>query len=210
VLVRISAWLSNMDGVIVPFVAARSSSRLRAAYLSLLYMGATACAAGLILTASREGDDFFTYALLVPGLCAMAGGTVCAGVMVFRCWTRIDRYARRVTSIKSTLDPGAAVALAFISVVNLFGAFIGLGRLPRELNQLAQALGLERTAPRDLGYLTAIMLLCSGIPVLGIMTAIVAALIFMPVLVCSCSSLSESIEATLNPVRPPEPAAPIV
>ena len=192
-----------------PFVAARSNSGLRAAYLSLLYMGVAAWAAAVVLIASSGGDDFYTYALVIPGLCAMVAGKVCAGILLYRCWSCLERHASRVATKRPPMDPGLAVALVFIPGVNLFGWFIGLGRLPGELNRMAQALRLDRTAPRDLGHFTAIMLVCAVIPVVGILTAALGALVLMPVLICSCSSLSDAIETVLSPAPVPESGAPI-
>jgi hypothetical protein len=170
---------------------------LRGWYLYLLYGGLLFLLGGLIVR--PNGDDMFSaITLILPGAVAMVASTVCGCILLYRSWRCVAVYTARFDTKKAPMDPAGAVVLAVVPLINIIGIFFSWGRLPQELNWLAKAAGVEERAPKDLGIAAAAVVLCSVIPVLGLLFGLVAGLVLVPLLMVSCSRVAEAIETRLS------------
>jgi hypothetical protein len=177
-------------------MAARSIPILKSAYVFLTWLGAFATLEGILMVADNA-DPMPYYTLLAPGIAMMLAGLACGMVLLYRAWACVDRGLPRFGIRRRTLDPAAAVALTLVPLVNSVGVFFSLGRLPGNLNALAQAAGCPRRAPDNLGYVAAGVLCCGLIPVVGPLIAAVSGLLLVPMLLFWCSSVAEAIEERL-------------
>jgi hypothetical protein len=179
-------------------VAARNSSGLRTAYAVLLGAGIIGVVFAVVFQFVNN-DELLAFALFWPGVAALFAAKICMGVLLHRCWACIDRHAGRVRS-RGILDPGAAVALTFIPVVNLVGVFFSLGPLPGKLNALAKVAGLPVRLSESHGHAVAVLFACALIPFVGVAIALLNALFVLPPLMLSSSALAESIEDRLEAI----------
>lgn len=182
-------------------MAATTHAGLRSAYLLLYYGGLAVLVLGLVLYARTE--DIASLLLIVIGCCLVVAAQVCAGILLYSAWKCVERHRERLERGHRIVDPGAAIALTFIPLVNVVGAYFSLGRLPGDLNALARSSGLHSRMPSALGYAVAIMLTCALIPLLGPFIAAVGALTCMPPLFFMSSRLVDEIEARLAVPNPP-------
>ncbi len=182
----------------------RSHFNLRLAFPLLLCAGLGIGVVGNIIF-SRSGDEFAAYTLSYPGVAMVVAGVVCSLVLLHQSWSCLKRHAARFDPKREILDPALAVTMMAIPLVNIVGMFFAIGRLPRELNWLAGKAGVRQRVNGDLGYTLAVMGLLGVIPLIGALLAVIAA-VLMIVLLLTCSSLADTIEAAL--AAEPTSAAP--
>jgi hypothetical protein len=177
-------------------MAAHSNANLRMAYLLCFYSGVVIVVLGLVLLA-QNGNEY-SATLFILGLGLVVAGNVCAAFLLYRSWRCVERHRERLPRGKRVVEPGAAVALTFIPIVNAIGVYLSLGPLPGMLNELAGLAGSPKRAPATLGYIAAVLITCAWIPIIGLVFGVIAILAPVPILLTSASAVADDIDARLD------------
>jgi hypothetical protein len=86
-----------------------------------------------------------------------------------------------------------AVGFLFIPLYSFYWVFIGIGKLPKDLNALAKSYDINNIISQDLAYGIGILSVISIIPYIGIVTSAIAVFVLQPLLIYRSIQLSELI-----------------
>jgi hypothetical protein len=138
------------------------------------------------------------------GLCAVAvlmmiAGGIVGMVLLYSSWKVIqDGHARA--------SPGLAVGLLFVPFFNLYWVFVAYYGLAADMNQFLDRhrIGAQRV-PAGLGIAYGVLILLSGVPVIGIALALANMFIYLR-LMKSVADTGTAIAAQTQPSVAPAPA----
>lgn len=179
------------------------SGTLRTLHPMLLVGGLVIVVLGLIFAAGS--DETLIRIEIQAGLVAIVAGFICGFILLYRTCRCVTNGIARFELREKWLDPGSAVALCAIPIVNLIGGFVVLGPLPGHLNRLARAAGTRADAPRELGYAIALTAVFTIVPGVGRLFALIAAVMF-PILILRCSKVADAIDAAIATAATPAPS----
>ena len=89
------------------------------------------------------------------GLILLVTASVIVFVRLYQLWRFIIGVSPFMGLAPSIATPGRAVGYLFIPLFNLYWVFIVLGKLPRDLNAMAQASDIRIRIPSGLGIAAA-------------------------------------------------------
>jgi hypothetical protein len=121
----------------------------------------------------RGADRDVVPFLMIPAMLPMLMGAIALLVMVYKMWSAIQDGRPRTS-------PGAAVGLLFVPLFNLYWVFQAYWGWTRDYNIYVAERGLtSRRAPEGLAMTICVLMLLSGLPMIGIAFGALAQLLLL-------------------------------
>ena len=164
---------------------------LKTFYVLLYSSAAIFCIAlALILTDSPEvGLLILAIASIVMIICF-----VLFYIILYRLWKFIIAKAYELGITPSIPTAGQAVGYLFIPFFNFYWLFKGIGKLPLEINAIANRYDVQKLVPDNLGYIIASLSIVGLIPFIGYVTSAINFLILLPLFLKNCVEVCELID----------------
>ena len=137
-------------------------------YVSLLLVSFVLLAGGLLISATEEDEGI---GIVLIGVACSCIAQVYFLVVVYRAWKFTINEARRHNLWPSIHSPWDAIVLLLIPVYNLYWAFRVFGKLPKDLNMIAEAKGSSTRMPQVTGTALAVIWALTVTPILGYIAA---------------------------------------
>jgi len=177
-------------------------------YRKFLFGGLLVFLIGLVLIISEE-QEAGVFVLLI-GLAILLVGVFYFYVLLFRVWKFVISESRLKGHTPSIETHREAVGFLFIPLFSFYWVFVGIGKLPKDLNALAKLYNIKQEVLQDLAYGIAILSVLSIIPYLGFVTAPITLFILQPLFIYRTVQLCEYIITENNlPVEVKSDYAPI-
>lgn len=162
-------------------------------YWRFLYSGLFVALVGLsfILSDEEEAGVF----VLIIGIAIALVGIFYFYVLLFRVWKFVI-YQSRIKGLSTSVETHReAVGFLFIPLYSFYWVFIGIGKLPKDLNALARSYNINGIISQDLAYGIGILSAISIIPYIGFITSAIALFVLQPIFIYRSIQLSEFIIA---------------
>ncbi len=170
-------------------------------YITLLIAGFVPLVIGVILLLTEQRSLITSGTiLLVFGLILIIASEIYFLVLLYRIWRFSIDASHRFHLVPSIETPGKAVGFLFIPFYSFYWVFQAYGKLSRDLNAVANAMGSTATMPDGLGTAIAILTLLSVIPYVGIFTGVVL-LFLCPVFISQAINLCIILSQITGPSK---------
>jgi len=151
----------------------------------LLYMlpaaiGAIVVVIGIVILADRHGEDEGLFVVML-GLMVVLYSSIYFLVVLYRLWHFIIQTSKAEGLTPSIESPGKAVGFLFIPLFSYYWAFIAFGKLPKDLNAIANQRGFSNGISDSMGILVAVFSVISVIPILGYITGAILMFVLVPI-----------------------------
>ncbi len=162
-------------------------------YLSTLYVGLGCFLIGFFkMTAT--GNSGLNEPLLWVGGLIFTIAEIYFLVLLYRVWRFIIEESQACGLVTAIETPAKAIGFLFIPFYNMYWVFQAFGKLPRDLNALANAKGNAGMVPESLGITAAFFSVLGLIPGVGYFTMIVRSSIVQPMLIKKSVDLCKGIK----------------
>jgi hypothetical protein len=165
-------------------------------YLCTLYLGIVALIIGIFLlySFSFEGTYYSAGRIIsLIGFISILIANIYSLVLLYRLW-KFTIAESKMNELKPSIEtPGKAIGYLFIPFFDLYWIFIAFGKLPKNLNAIANAKGIKEMMSESIGTVLAVLVILSIIPVIGYLTALIAAWIILPVFYWNAINFCEKI-----------------
>lgn len=129
--------------------------------------------------------------LFVPGMAFFIISAIFGYVLLYKAWQAIQDGQPRTT-------PGKAVGFLFIPLYNLYWIFVAYWGWAKDCNAYISSKGLSLTPlPEKLYLAFPIIMLCSGIPYLGSVTALATIVVFIIISIQMIDSVNGIYDARM-------------
>jgi hypothetical protein len=149
-------------------------------YLVPFLFGVAALLIGIVMLFDRHNEDEVMILFLI-GSGFVLFSTIYFLVVLYRLWDFTIQASKRLGLRPDIDSPGKAVGFLFIPLFSYYWIFVACGKLPVNLNAIAEKKGYARGASEIMGIIIAVLSLVSIIPFLGYVTGAVTAFILVPV-----------------------------
>jgi len=175
-------------------------------YFVSLYLGLFLMLIGFMSVYDNGGGIGFVF--LALGFILLLVAMVFAMIILYHLWEFVIRMSRSAGLTPSVQTAGQAVGFMFIPLFNFYWVFISIGKLPKDINALAEKGGFSQRLPEGLGISIAILTLLGVIPIIGYVTGTISGFILYPMLLYQaagfCQTHLSDLRVTAAPIAEPE------
>jgi len=148
-------------------------------YLVLLYLGLLLLIIGILILADGNVDESLPW--IVTGVLMNIAASILMLVMLYRFWDFVIP-AMNVSGLTPSIDTvGKAIGYLFIPIYNFYWIFQAYGKLPKDLNALAEHENIANRLPENEGNIIAALVVIGVIPYVGYVTSFISAFILLPI-----------------------------
>ena len=165
-------------------------------YRNFLFSGLFVFLIGLVLLIF-EAEETGVFVLLI-GLAVFLVGIFYFYVLLFRVWKFVISQSRLKGLTPSIETHREAVGFLFIPLFSFYWVFMGIGKLPKDLNALAKSYDIQKEVSQEHAYGIAVLSVLSVIPYLGFVTSPIVLFILQPIFIHRAVQLCEFIIAEKN------------
>jgi hypothetical protein len=179
-------------------------------YLVLLYLGFLLLIVGILILADGNDDESLPW--IVIGVLLNVAGSILMLIMLYRFWDFVIREMGASNLTPSIETPGKAIGYLFIPFYNFYWIFQAYGKLPKDLNVLAESRNIPDRLPENQGNIIAALVVIGIIPYLGYVTSFISAFILLPVFIWKVIRHIEHIPVSASKPgadKTEEPAGPL-
>jgi len=159
-------------------------------YFSLLYGGLFLVILGAIIA---SGDENVARTFFGLGGLSVIAAQVFFMVLFYQTWRFVINESHRDDLTPSIETPGKALGYCFIPFYNFYWLFIAFGKLPKDINKLAEKRSVESRVSDGLGIVIPVLLLAGFIPFVGYFTGAANLLILYPIFISSSIRLCREL-----------------
>jgi hypothetical protein len=117
-------------------------------------------------------------------------------IFLYRVWKFTIAKAYEAGIVPSIQSAGQAVGYLFIPLFGIYWIFRAIGKLPVEINRVADRYNVQMNVPKNLGYSIATFAIIGFIPFVGYVTGAINFLILLPIFIKNSVEVCELIDAS--------------
>jgi len=149
-------------------------------YILPAAIGAVVVIIGFVILAERHGEEEGVLVMML-GLIVILSSSIYFLVVMYRLWNFVIETSKAEGLTPSIESPGKAVGFLFIPLFSYYWAFIAFGKLPKDLNAIANKRGFSNGISDSMGIIIAVFSVISVIPLLGYITAAILMFVLIPI-----------------------------
>ena len=163
-------------------------------YIISAVAGAIFIGAGILLLAERHSEEE-AFVVLFLGLVILLFSSIYFLVVLYRLWKYAITTAKVEGLTPSIESPGKAVGFLFIPLFGYYWAFIALGKLPKDLNAIANKRRFSNGISDGLGIVLAVFAVLSVIPFIGYVTSLILTFVLVPIFLSQSIRMVASLQS---------------
>ena len=164
-------------------------------YILPAIVGALVVAAGFIILVDQHGEDEGLLVVML-GIIVILYSSIYFLVVLYRLWNFVIQTSKVEGLTPSIESPGKAVGFLFIPLFSYYWAFIAFGKLPKDLNAIANKRGFSNGISDSMGIIVAIFSVISVIPLLGYVTGAVLMFVLVPIFLSQSIRMVAALQGT--------------
>ncbi len=161
-------------------------------YISALVISGTLFLIGFLMGGVFRGGETAEVVFFL-GIIIMLIALINFLVLLFRVWRFTIDQSRHHNFTPSIDTPGKAVGFLFIPIYNLYWAFQVIGKLPVNLNAVADVKGSSQRVSEGLGKALTVLMVIGVIPFVGYLTTITSIYILEPIFIRRSISMCQDL-----------------